>query len=444
MDGFLVQFIAQAWRGILLIVVLLIGIAFLAMRERNKARRDRQQKRQELDGSDQTAMTPSPSASPPATSVLDELVDEEEDEDPLAELYAVRAEAEKERARQQRDAQAQQPAHPDPSPAPLQQPQAEEEAVDLASLLTNMVQSPPEVVTYHTIAEQTVAVKLVTQTHTTAREQLTILRDERDKRLLVQIADRAYRTLVNHDEAKRTFTAIMKELSGMIMTADDAPPADVDISAIAPNKMTAEPLPVRVANGGEAYAREMISILRDERDGRLLVQIGNTGYRTLNGHDRAKIGFAKIMKELATIVTTPDDNPPPVTRALAISAPSVSPTTPIPDAETVLPGDIRVAKITDLPDAYETGFMGRIKPRKIKPEERVEELSIAEAIEAYLQYKIDHTPAFQNRGIHIRSAFGGGVRIDVDGKSYEFVDEIEDDQARAFIKQAIDEWQDRH
>jgi hypothetical protein len=178
----------------------------------------------------------------------------------------------------------------------------------------------------------------------------------------------------------------------------------------------------------------------------LIIQIGNTGYRTLVDNDKAKTGFSKIMKELSTTVTTPDDNPP-IAPAKPKGAAPVKPTSSFfddDDDDEILPGDIRMPKMDDMPDAYELDRFGRVKVRKIKHKDRVSEINIADAIEAYLQYKISLTPQFQNRGIHIRSAYGGGVRIEVDGDKFEFVDEVADDSARAFIKQAIDEWQERH
>jgi hypothetical protein len=50
----------------------------------------------------------------------------------------------------------------------------------------------------------------------------------------------------------------------------------------------------------------VVSILRDNYDGRLIIQMGDQAYRTLADAPEAKQRFMAIMKELADIVTKPD------------------------------------------------------------------------------------------------------------------------------------------
>src|SRR5262249_54663328 len=106
------------------------------------------------------------------------------------------------------------------------------------------------------------------------------------------------------------------------------------------------------------------------------------------------------------------------------------------------PGVLRFKKMDELGPTHTVGRFGQVKVSKEKIE--VPELNIAEAIEKYLQYKIGQTPGFQNRGIHVRPTASGGVRIVAEGKTYESVDDVANQEIRSFIKQTISEWQDHH
>lgn len=446
MNDSLIQFFLQAWRGFALLGGLLVLAAAIAWNNARMRRNKREKQREEQDevlvkqhprkkvAQTEPSLFEEDEADdffiPAGGSIFDneDLFSDDANDDPLAELHALDAEVGQEQAFAQSTSQ-----------------KDDDDAVDLASLLVGMVDEPDEPKNYHTISEAPVSVKLTTKRMALATELLSIFRDEHDSRLLVQIGDVGYRTLVDDAQAKKTFTSIMKELSGIVLNPDDNPPDDSGETGIALNTMSPKPLDVRISSGGDTSARELISILRDEADGRLIIQIGNTGYRTLADNTKAKTGFSKIMKELSEAVTTPDDNPPVKAKSRP-SPPPVQATRKSRDDEddVVLPGDIRVPKMDDLPDAFGVGRFGQMKIKKVKPGEKVEDINIAEAIDAYLQYKITQTPAMQNRGIRIWSAFGGGVRIEVGGKGYEFVDEVEDPDARKFIQQAINEWQDRH
>ena len=59
-----------------------------------------------------------------------------------------------------------------------------------------------------------------------------------------------------------------------------------------------------------APVEEVITILRDQDDGKLMIQVGNTAYRTLANNVDVKQLFTQVMKELAGTVVKPDDNPP--------------------------------------------------------------------------------------------------------------------------------------
>lgn len=215
---------------------------------------------------------------------------------------------------------------------------------------------------------------------------------------------------------------------------------------------------VKLVTGDEAQAQELISILRDERDGRLIVLMGEAAYRSLSEAGDTKKQFTKVMKELGTVIMKPDDNPPvkpapePPDVPQAAQAPAPArPEQPTPQPATApppkresgapLPGDLPDMSIDSSMSNIERGRFGQLK---IKDVEKAPEINIAKAIEEYLQYKISQTPQFQRRGISIKPALNGGVRIEADGKGYDFVDEIEDEAVRNFVQTAINEWQDRH
>jgi hypothetical protein len=106
-----------------------------------------------------------------------------------------------------------------------------------------------------------------------------------------------------------------------------------------------------------------------------------------------------------------------------------------------LPGDLPDMRLSDKPDNYKRDRFGRVMVQRV---DKAPEINIASAIETYLQFRIEQLPQYQQRGIHIRPALNGGVRIEADGKSYDFVDEVADADVRQFLQQTIAEWQERH
>jgi hypothetical protein len=223
------------------------------------------------------------------------------------------------------------------------------------------------------------------------------------------------------------------------------------------------PQKLRLQGGAVTQATELLSVLRDERDGRLMVQIGDKGYRSLTDAPEAKREFTKIMKELSGLIMQPDDNPPsamvaPEPEFLSPETPAKSmgdlfaqtpastpastpmPATPKPTVErdVLMPGDLPSYKFDDNPATIQFG-RGGVKKVEFTPPPAMD---IASAIEAYLQYRLRDSD-FAERDIHVLPAIGGGVRIKVDQKFYEFVDEIDEPNVRAFVQETIAEWQER-
>ena len=220
---------------------------------------------------------------------------------------------------------------------------------------------------------------------------------------------------------------------------------------------------VKLNSGDTIFTEEIVSIMRDPRDGRLVVYHEGTGYRTLVDTPDVKKEFVAIMRELSEVVTQPDENPPeaaldigvipevedvvePVDETL-IPEPTPAPpkrTTPPPPPMGpggAMPGDMPSFKLDDTKvEPTSKGLFGRAKFDFAA----VEELDLGARIEAYLQHKLNYTPEYTGRNIHVRTAPGGGVRIQVDDNFYDAVGDVADPEIRAFLAETIQEWQDRH
>lgn len=89
--------------------------------------------------------------------------------------------------------------------------------------------------------------------------------------------------------------------------------------------------------------------------------------------------------------------------------------------------------------------LGRVvTSRRTTPAPTPEPPGIVGQIEGFLQYRIQHSPEYAERSIHIRPSISGvGVSIEVDGHFYENVDDIAEVEVRDFLKATIQEWQNR-
>lgn len=271
-------------------------------------------------------------------------------------------------------------------------------------------------------------------------------------------------------EQAKTATPTASSTSTLADRLSAPPPAPVR-PAPTPNTIPSGTVNIKLIDGVTAPADPVLSVLRDQADGRLLVYIEGVGYRTLIDQSDARKRFTALMKELAqTVAETapprPSSTPAPAPTVDEIPLPPLDafdlpdvdslvalpdedapaaprrPAAPIKDA-TQAPGTF------DLPD-YRTlakndgvtpggGFLRRGKLEL----SQLPELNIAGAIEAYLQHKLTQTDAFTGREIHVHPATDGGVVIEVDGMYFENVNDVTDAAARKFISTAIQEWQER-
>lgn len=274
-------------------------------------------------------------------------------------------------------------------------------------------------------------------------------------------------------------------------------PAPAPAPAPAPVPTPAAPAPARttrrdtfsvsLADGGTAQAVEVVTILRDVVDGSLIVQMGDRAFRDLSRDETFRNNFLKVMREFSPVVknaprpepkSTPDaaapapprpqayeaipqpeqpeapepsdeDSAPHSLRDLLVAeelpsdtpaAPPLAPPPPAPGG--IMPGDLPRFSLEDEPQVVKkrAGLLGRQKTEFVP----VPELNLAEAIETYLQHKLNHTPQYEGRSIHVHSAPDGGVAIEVDGVFYDSVGDVTDADVRAFLSATIQEWQARN
>jgi hypothetical protein len=213
---------------------------------------------------------------------------------------------------------------------------------------------------------------------------------------------------------------------------------------------------VKLADGNMIHAQETLIVLRDPRDGKLIVQMSDTGHKSLDGGIRA--GFMDLMRELGQMATATSPAPaaapvsaPPLespaavefvpavpVQAAPVAPPMVSAAPPSPSGTGAMPGDL--PKYSEMKDEIKSRGAFRASKSEMPP---IPELNIPAAIEAYLQYKKQFSPEYAQRSIHVLPAMGGGVRIEVDGTYYESVGDVADNDIRAFLQATIQEWQKR-
>ncbi len=208
------------------------------------------------------------------------------------------------------------------------------------------------------------------------------------------------------------------------------PPDDLDLLRPSAHPgATLPPLP-----HGETL--EVLRVLRDVSDGSLVVEIGGRRYRSLREIDDPQVGrrFMADAQALARFAqldkyAVPETWSAPAQPAAPAPSPplAVEPPRPPQPEEPPLP--------------RRSGLLQPDMQEEIQPEGPL--LSMPEQIEAMLQERLERDPALAYRSIHIRSAPDGGVRVEVDGRYYEGVGDVQDDEVRRFIQETIREWEAR-
>jgi hypothetical protein len=297
--------------------------------------------------------------------------------------------------------------------------------------------------------------------------------------LVLIVRARAQKAQAQQTVPASTFTPtaspVMSDLPDLDLLVTTPPPQPI----AAPRQARKGTHAVALSDGTSTDAVEVMTIMRDVVEGGLIVQIGDKAYRSVSNDDAVKANFMKVMRELATLVKTSTQTaqavkdeepvvkmPAPETQAPAGEVPASLRdllTTNEPDSEVVpapvkpkaasippppssprgdMPGDLPKYKLDDKPVAPKKG--GGIFRRGKLELEPVPELNIAGAIEAYLQHKLKYTPEYDGRSIHVHPAPDGGVAIEVDGRFYEAVSDVAEEDVRTFLAATIQEWQQRN
>ncbi len=224
--------------------------------------------------------------------------------------------------------------------------------------------------------------------------------------------------------------------TGEPASRDETP---VEPPAAKPALAAASP-PAAAQPAFESGAVEVMRILRDLADGSLIVEIDGRRYRSLNeivepqvgrrfmGNaqalaDFAKLGKVRVPEEWAQV---PASERPAASASQPVARPAPPPPPPPPPAE---------------PAAPRRG--GLFRRAQAEDEQPVEQPPIAEQIEELLQYRLTQTPELAHRSIHIRPAIDGGIRIEVDGRTYEGISDVDDEQIRAFLQETVRQWEAR-
>lgn len=179
----------------------------------------------------------------------------------------------------------------------------------------------------------------------------------------------------------------------------------------------------------DSEAVEVMRVLRDLADGSLVVEIGGRRYRSLRDIDDPQVGrrFMGNVKVLARFAQLDKYS--------------------VPEAWVEPPADAAPAP----PPLADQGWSAPPPPpssllqpaRQADIQADLQPFSMVEQIEEMLQDRKMRNPALAHRSIHIHSTAGGGVRVEVDGRYYEGVGDVQDDEARGFLQATIREWEDR-
>jgi hypothetical protein len=188
-----------------------------------------------------------------------------------------------------------------------------------------------------------------------------------------------------------------------------------------------------------AGAVEVMRVWRDLSDGSLLIELDGQRFRAPREISSAELArrFINVVRELWTMVNTGVPSRISPSGSTADLGAGTTATTSVgrqPTSPAYVPPETPAIQAPGMLRAF-----GR--PAASQPESRP--AGIADAVENYLQFKLSNTPQFQQRSIHVRPAFDGGVRIEVDGRSYNGVGDVVDPDVRDFLTTTLHEWEAR-
>jgi hypothetical protein len=235
------------------------------------------------------------------------------------------------------------------------------------------------------------------------------------------------------------------------------PPVMAAPAVPAPRKGT---FTVTPADGPATEAVEVLTVLRDVADGRLLVQMGEKILLNPAKDAAFNVRLQKVLRDLLPAAPLPVKSNSAPAASVPQPAPVVEPPIALVEDEPLpMPDDLLAPISTPRPAApanrvnapgvlpsFKLDDVELEKPRRGKKytPKPVPELNIAGAIETFIQFKRANLGLFPGRSIHIHSAADGGVSIEVDGQYYDSVGEVSDTTVREFLAASIAEWQEQH
>ena len=220
-------------------------------------------------------------------------------------------------------------------------------------------------------------------------------------------------------------------------------PIPVAIPTAAPSMEAAMPItPLSSLSSDEvpADAIEVMRIWRDVNDGGLIIQMGNQLYRSASEIQSPDLlrRFTTVVRELGTLIS---GVVAPAPRGTIQPLPPASPATPQPYATSRPPTNFSFAS-SEAPKSG--GMINRLMGRPTAPPPASNEpAGIAASVEEYLQNRLPASPEFAQRGIHVRPSLDHGIKIELDGRFYDGIDEVPDDSVRDFMFTVMREWEAR-
>ena len=191
---------------------------------------------------------------------------------------------------------------------------------------------------------------------------------------------------------------------------------------------------------------ELLRVWRDLSDGSLIVEIGGQRFESLDDLRSADLErrFLNVVRDLDSLAGRADAAleraaPERATPKRAAPRPAKAPAKPAPAERDETPLS---------PPSMSPGSMLRQMTRVAMgqapdPVEPVPELNIADQIEDLLQARLAKLPDYQGRTIHVRPSIEGGVRIEVDGRYFDGVGDVDDETVRDLLMDVVREWESK-
>jgi hypothetical protein len=197
-----------------------------------------------------------------------------------------------------------------------------------------------------------------------------------------------------------------------------------------PDVQQEPPAATHPAESHPAEATEVLRVLRPPEGGALMIEMEGMRYRNVNEIKDQKHGL-----ELVDVVME-------LQQFLGLDL-----VTSLAAAETAEPTSAAAE-----PPPIEKPSMNPIKQMMIlrdrelrkareKRESAPQPTTIVEEIEAILVKRLIGSP-FEGRSIHMRPGLHGGAHIDVDGHGYASIEDVADEDVKAFLKSVIAEWEE--